>query len=122
MSGRDPSTRPTTIEWWSDTTRKDNCQRMCCGRFCRRKRLGHNTETERHLREAILIPVHELPARLGELEPFKEKTVVVYCRTGRRSGRATSLLNELGFRAFNMIGGMVQWNAEGRPAVREDGQ
>ncbi|MGB5873626.1 MAG: rhodanese-like domain-containing protein [Bacteroidota bacterium] len=75
-----------------------------------------------HLPEAILIPVHELPDRLGELELFKEKTIVVYCRTGRRSGRATSLLNELGFRAFNMIGGMVQWNAEGRPAVREDGQ
>jgi adenylyltransferase/sulfurtransferase len=75
-----------------------------------------------HLAEAILIPVHELPDRLGELEPHKEKTIIVYCRTGRRSGRAMSLLNEKGFRAFNMIGGMVQWNAEGRPAIREDEQ
>jgi len=72
-----------------------------------------------HLREALLIPVHELPDRLDELEGFKGRIIIVYCRTGRRSGQATNLLNERGFKAFNMIGGMVQWNAEGRPAVRD---
>ena len=73
-----------------------------------------------HLPQAILIPVYELPDRLHELELFKDRTIVVYCRTGRRSDRAAGLLNEQGFRAFNMIGGMVQWNAEGRATVRED--
>jgi adenylyltransferase/sulfurtransferase len=81
---------------------------------------GEFSSSVGHLQDAILIPVHELPDRIGELEAYKERTIVIYCRTGRRSGRATSLLNEKGYRAFNMIGGMVQWNAEGRPAIRED--
>jgi len=75
-----------------------------------------------HLQDALLIPVNELQDRLVELEPYKSQTIIVYCRTGRRSGRATSLLYEEGFTVFNMTGGMVQWNAEGRSAIRENGQ
>jgi rhodanese-related sulfurtransferase len=75
-----------------------------------------------HLQDALLIPVNDLQDHLVELEPYKGQTIIVYCRTGRRSGRAASFLNEEGFTAFNMVGGMVQWNAEGRSAIRENGQ
>ncbi len=75
-----------------------------------------------HLQDALLIPVIELQDRLVELEPYRSRTIIVYCRTGRRSGRATSLLNEEGFTVFNLIGGMVQWNAEGRSTIRENDQ
>jgi rhodanese-related sulfurtransferase len=73
-----------------------------------------------HLSGALLIPVQELGDRLEELEPYRDRTVVVYCRTGNRSHHATELLRSKGFLAFNMTGGMVQWNGEGRPAVRAE--
>lgn len=72
-----------------------------------------------HLKGAILIPVQELEARLNELEPFKEKTIIAYCRSGNRSGRAVALLNGKGYRAINLTGGMIQWNKENLPVVKE---
>jgi len=71
-----------------------------------------------HLEGALLIPVQELERRLEELEPYRKDTVVVYCRTGNRSHHATVLLRSKGFMAFNMTGGMVQWNDEQRPVIR----
>jgi rhodanese-related sulfurtransferase len=67
-----------------------------------------------HLRGAILIPVQELEERVGELEQFRGRTIIAYCRTGNRSGFATTFLRERGFTAWNMAGGMVRWNAERR--------
>jgi rhodanese-related sulfurtransferase len=72
-----------------------------------------------HLNGAILIPVQELEARLNELEPFKEKTIIAYCRSGNRSGRAEKILTEHGFKALNLTGGMNQWNKENLPVVKE---
>ncbi len=70
-----------------------------------------------HLKDAILLPVQELQDRLAELEPLKRKSMVVYCRSGNRSGRAVSLLSEHGFKAYNMVGGILRWNAEKLPVV-----
>lgn len=73
-----------------------------------------------HLHGALLIPVQELADRLDELAPYRKDTVVVYCRTGNRSHHATALLRSKGFNAFNMTGGMVQWNQEKRPVIRQE--
>ncbi len=81
----------------------------------------YNSETG-HLAGAQLIPVQDLEDRLAELEPLKGKTIIAYCRTGNRSGRAASLLREHGFRALNMEGGIVKWNTLGYPVVIEKGQ
>jgi adenylyltransferase/sulfurtransferase len=56
-----------------------------------------------------LIPVHELASRLNEIEKYKDKTIILYCRSGNRSGKATTLLNNAGFDAINLLGGMNQW-------------
>ncbi len=72
-----------------------------------------------HVKGAILIPVQELEERLGELEPFRSKTILAICRSGNRSGRAAKLLNERGFKALNVEGGMLKWNKENLPVVRE---
>jgi len=72
-----------------------------------------------HIEGALLLPVQELEARLGELEGFRGKTIVAYCRTANRSRHAVALLKERGFHALNMSGGIVQWNAEGLPVVHE---
>jgi len=70
-----------------------------------------------HLRGALLIPVQELKERLAELSPLKQKTIIAICRSGNRSGVATTILREHGFAALNMVGGMVRWHAEGRPVT-----
>jgi len=55
-----------------------------------------------------LIPLGQLPARTGELDPSRE--LVVYCRSGARSGRAVAFLRENGFRqARNLAGGILAW-------------
>jgi len=68
-----------------------------------------------HLGGSVLIPVQELAARIGELAPHKENTVIAICRSGNRSGWATSMLRGRGYAALNMVGGMIRWNIEGRP-------
>ncbi len=58
---------------------------------------------------SVLIPLGELHARVGELDPHK--TVVVYCRSGNRSASATSMLMSLGFdEVLNMEGGIIRYN------------
>lgn len=46
----------------------------------------------------------------------KEKTYLIYCRSGNRSGKALSIMKELAFReVYNMLGGIIHWKAEGYP-------
>jgi rhodanese-related sulfurtransferase len=78
----------------------------------------YNSETG-HLARAKLIPVQDLESRLAELTPWKSKTIIAYCRTGSRSGRAASFLREHGFSALNMEGGIVRWNQLEYPVVVE---
>ena len=72
-----------------------------------------------HLGHALLIPVQNLGERAGELEPYKSRTIVVYCRSGKRGGRATALLKGRGFHAFNIDGGIIGWDKEHLPVVKE---
>ncbi|MBI5544118.1 MAG: rhodanese-like domain-containing protein [Deltaproteobacteria bacterium] len=49
----------------------------------------------------------------------KDAEIVFICRSGARSGRVAMALSQAGFsRAMNLVGGMLAWNAEGRPVVR----
>jgi phage shock protein E len=51
--------------------------------------------------------------KLEELD--KSKTYMVYCAVGGRSGRAASLMNEIGFKEiYDLKGGMTAWKAEGK--------
>lgn len=73
-----------------------------------------------HVEGAILIPVQELDDRVEELAPYRTKTIIAICRSGNRSGRAAALLTEKGYTVRNMVGGMLRWNAEKLPVVREN--
>ena len=50
-----------------------------------------------HVKFAINIFVDELEDRLGEIEGWKEKNVVVYCNSGNKSGQAKEILEKNGF-------------------------
>jgi len=59
----------------------------------------------------------DFSAQLETLD--KDKTYLIYCRTGRRSAGARDVMEELGFReVYNMSGGIVEWEAQGLPIVR----
>lgn len=59
-----------------------------------------------HLPDAKLIPYNEIANRIDELADQKDKTIIAYCRSGRRSAIATNILKENGFKVYNMTGGM----------------
>jgi rhodanese-related sulfurtransferase len=75
-----------------------------------------------HLQGAILIPVQELKNRMAELNPYKSKTIIAYCRTGHRSSLATDMLRGEGFTVMNLTGGITLWNEKMLPVTRKDGQ
>ena len=53
------------------------------------------------------IPLGTLPHRLSEIESLKDQEVIVYCRTGNRSGQAQRYLQQQGFNNVrNLIGGI----------------
>lgn len=66
-----------------------------------------------HVPGAIHIPHDEIPARLAELEPLKDRTIVVYCRSGKRAANALATLHEAGFsRLLHLTGDMPAWEPE----------
>ncbi len=56
------------------------------------------------------IPLGTVPTRLGELESMKEMEIVVYCRTGNRSGKVKQFLQQQGFnKVRNLLGGIEEF-------------
>lgn len=51
----------------------------------------------------------------------KNKTYLIYCRSGGRSGRTLMLMEELQFQhVYNMTGGILQWTQEELPLKTDD--
>ncbi|MFM8569323.1 MAG: rhodanese-like domain-containing protein [Candidatus Kapaibacterium sp.] len=57
-----------------------------------------------------LIPLGELPHRVIELEGLRDREIIVYCRSGARSGQAAQFLGQQGFTCTNVMGGIMAWN------------
>ena len=71
-----------------------------------------------HLRNAKLIPLDELVERQEELS--KSDTILVYCRLGVRSRRASQILASNNFlRVHNMLGGITAWTEAGFPVYSQ---
>lgn len=63
---------------------------------------------------AVHIPLNELPARTGELEPGE--TWVIYCLSGGRSAQACAFLAQRGFTdTHNLADGIAGWSRAGLP-------
>ena len=60
--------------------------------------------------DVVHIPMGEVADRLGELDRTRE--VVVLCRSGRRSLQVANFLQQNGFRAVNLAGGILAWSRE----------
>jgi rhodanese-related sulfurtransferase len=62
----------------------------------------------------ILVPLGEIRAmQVDELEDLKDQEVIVYCRSGGRSGQAAMILETMGFQNVkNLTGGMLAWQEQ----------
>ena len=70
--------------------------------------------------KAIQIPVGSVSQRIGELDKHKNKHVIVYCKTGQRSGLACRELSKAGFeKVYNLGGGMLAWQEAHLPVSRK---
>lgn len=69
-----------------------------------------------HIEGAELIVLDTVPLNLNRFE--KDRTIVIVCRSGGRSARATQFLQENGFESvYNMNGGMMAWDSLNLPSV-----
>jgi len=67
-----------------------------------------------HIPGATLIPLGSLSNQLDKLP--KDQTIVVYCRTGRRSAEGRDILLKAGFtNVTSMAGGATDWQSKGLP-------
>ena len=72
-----------------------------------------------HVAGSVHIPLMQLDERSPDLPPA-EQTLVV-CRSGNRSAYAAAYLLEQGVAAVNLAGGLMAWQAAGRPLVTTAG-
>ena len=58
-----------------------------------------------------LVPIGKIQSlQLEDLEDMKDEEVILYCRSGNRSGISASILDQLGFtNTKNLVGGMLAW-------------
>lgn len=59
----------------------------------------------------VLLPLGKVQSmQVDELDDLKEQEIIVYCRSGNRSGQACAILDMLGFKnTKNLVGGMLGW-------------
>ncbi|MFD1505657.1 rhodanese-like domain-containing protein [Georgenia yuyongxinii] len=69
-----------------------------------------------HAPGAVHIPMGELPARVDDLP---DGDLLVVCRSGGRSARSVAWLNHSGYDAYNLEGGMKDWQAAGLPLTAD---
>ena len=69
-----------------------------------------------HVPGARLVPMTQLPSRLGELD--RSARLYVVCASGGRSSAMADLLTAAGFDAVSVAGGTAGWRRTGRPVVR----
>ena len=67
---------------------------------------------EGHIAGAILIPYTEIENKAEETMPDKDKLILVYCRSGRRSKIAAESLAKLGYTNVKEFGGIIDWQYE----------
>jgi thioredoxin len=79
-----------------------------------------NEYYDAHISGATLIPVQQLAERITELDAVKDKSILVYCRSGNRSIPASQILSRNGFKKiYNLQNGINGWMKENLPVERQ---
>lgn len=73
---------------------------------------------EGHIDGALNINVQSVDfQQMAEKELSKDSTILVYCRSGRRSMDAAGILTKLGYKVVNLKGGIIEWKGDGLPVT-----
>jgi rhodanese-related sulfurtransferase len=72
-----------------------------------------------HVDGSVHVPMMEIAERVGELPT--DSQVLVVCKVGGRSARVVQFLVAQGVDAVNLDGGLLEWEAAGRPLVSDAG-
>ena len=73
---------------------------------------------EARIEGAIHVPLGQLSSRLQELEPYRNTTLIVQCRSGRRSAEAFHIIKAAGYEhIYNLQGGIQSWVESGHKTV-----
>lgn len=63
-----------------------------------------------------MIPLQQLPQRIGELKGHEQDRIIVHCKSGGRSMQFTQFLRQQGFKNIkSMAGGILLWNKDINP-------
>ena len=74
---------------------------------------------EGHLPDARNSPLADLDKRVGELNKFKNQSLIVVCKTGARASAAAAKLAKAGFAdVVNLEGGIAAWQKAGLPLAK----
>ena len=65
-----------------------------------------------HIENAVLVPNESIGNEMPEALPDKEATLLIYCRSGRRSKEAAQKLLSLGYQSVYDFGGVIDWPYE----------
>jgi len=75
--------------------------------------------SEGHILHAENIPLNGLKNQLPVLEKYRQRPIIMVCRSGSRSGVAATTLRKAGFeQVYNLRGGMLAWENAGLPVKR----
>jgi len=75
-----------------------------------------------HIVDSVHIPFANLDKRLGEIEKYRERPVVVVCKMGQHSGAAGAALRKAGFtNVMRLSGGIAEWRSSALPLVKGKG-
>ena len=73
-----------------------------------------------HIENARLISIGKIDEKLYELEPHKDKPILVICQQGTRSAHACKKLNKAGFsQVYELSGGMLAWEDQKLPISKK---
>jgi rhodanese-related sulfurtransferase len=76
----------------------------------------NNEYQESHIKDSLHIPLGELNSRIAELKKYKDKNIIMGCRSGSRSARACGMLKKKGFlKVHNLQGGVIAWEKDNLP-------
>ena len=72
-----------------------------------------------HILNARGLPLSQLEARIGDIEKFKDKPLILYCATDNRSSTAAAALKKRGFSNVVVLsGGFAAWQQAGLPVQK----
>ncbi len=79
---------------------------------------GSDEFGEGHIVDALNIPQAKVVDRMAELEPFRDRPIVLVCKMGQNTGAVGKQLRAKGFEnVFRLSGGMMEWKSSQLPLV-----